>query len=693
MRSFVLFLLACFLLFTPLSGSDPKDYADSLENALPNTQGEERFTTFHRLAETYQRIDLEQSWSYSDSAIATAKFLNRDDLMARAFNTQGKLQHMKGQYLMASISFSTALNHASKGSDQKLIMLLTNALGISYLMAGEFDKAFEHFSTVEKYFRETGRNAQVSSTLLNIGSLYKMRGDLGMAKDVLQEALDFAEKTEHQELTLKCLSALGKVHESAAEYDEAMRCQVKALAIGQERGYPTLIISCKNSIGQLYQVQKEYTRAKVYYQEALDLAKEAGIPQMVQYLTFSMGKLAMVEGNHWEALELLEQAELLAEKLDSEGAILECAAELAILHERMGNYQKALQYTERAYSLRFERAEKLHSEKMAEMVSAYDIEKKNRELDEMKREQILSQYKTIGVSMFAGFAFLALLALFIRYRERQKSFALLGKQHEQIQEQNEMLQTQNHEIEEKSRLIAEKSKEIREQNERLSVVNMELKHFARAASHDLREPLRAIRSYMNLLGTRYEGDFDHTAKEFLSMASAGAVRMEDLLNDLYQHAQVGRSREDLKPVNMDQVVKDVLHDLSVSIKETGATIVSEPLPVINGYQTELRMLLQNLISNGIKFTQPGSQPKVLVRGGEEGGDWFIEVSDQGIGIPEAYQEKIFGIFERLHSREEFPGSGIGLATCQKVANHHGGSISVDSKAGFGTTFRVRIPKS
>ncbi|MEL7343147.1 MAG: ATP-binding protein, partial [Bacteroidota bacterium] len=156
------------------------------------------------------------------------------------------------------------------------------------------------------------------------------------------------------------------------------------------------------------------------------------------------------------------------------------------------------------------------------------------------------------------------------------------------------------------------------------------------------------------------------------MASAGAVRMEDLLNDLYQHAQVGRSREDFKTVEMDRVVKDVLHDLSVSIKETGAKVVTEPLPVIKGYQTELRMLLQNLISNGIKFTQPGTQPKVLVRGGEENGHWFIEVADQGIGIPEAYQEKIFGIFERLHSRDEFPGSGIGLATCQKVVNHHGG---------------------
>lgn len=693
MRSLVLSFVACFLLFIQSSGADPKEYADSLESILPGTSGKERFSTFHRLAETYQRIDLDQSWAYSDSALATAKFLGRDDLMARALNTQGKLQHIKGQYLMASISFSSALTYASKGTDRKLMMLLTNALGISYLMAGEFDKAFEHFSTVERYFRELGSNAQVASTLLNIGSLYKMRGDLGMARGVLTEALEFAETTEHQELTLKCLSALGKVYESIGEFDEAMRSQVRALAIGQERGYPTLIISCKISIGQLYQAQKEYVRAQAYYQEALDLAEQSGISQMVQYLTFSMGKLSKEEGHLWEALALLERAEILAEKLDSEGALLESITQLADLHKEMGNYQKALQYTDRGYGLRFERSEKLHSEKMAEMFSAYELEKTNRELEDLRQEQILSRYNTIGISMFAGFAFLALLALYIRYRERQKSFSILGRQHEKIQLQNRLLQEQNHEIEEKSRLITEKSKEIEMQNERLSLVNMELKHFARAASHDLREPLRAIRSYMNLLGTKYEESFDNRAKEFLSMASAGAVRMEDLLNDLYQHAQVGRSQEDLKEVQLNQVVKDVLHDLSVSIRETNAKIVTESLPTVMGYRTELRMMLQNLVSNAIKFTTQGSQPKVMVIGGEDDRNWYIEVSDQGIGIPEPYQQQIFGIFERLHSREEFAGSGIGLATVDKVVKHHGGTISLDSKAGFGTTFKISLPKS
>ncbi len=693
MRFSVLLFASSLLLFANLHAQSPQAYADSLERVIPTLEGQQRFQVFHRLAETYQRIDYEKAKAYCDSAKSLAEFLGRPDLLAQSLNTQGKLQHMKGQYLLASISFSSALTNASKGSDQKLIMLLNNALGISYLMAGEFDKSFEHFSTVERYFRQEGLQPQVASTLLNIGSLYKMRGDIGMAKKVLTETLEISKSIGHQELQLKCLSALGKVCESNRDFDEAMKYQIRALAIGEEREYPGLIISCKNNIGQLYQQQEEYSQAKMYYQEALTIAREKNMLQMMQSLSLSLGKLARVQENHWEALTYLEEAESLAERMGSDSFILETATELGELYQKLGNYQKAFLYSNRAASLRFERQEKMNSDRMQELLAAYDAEQKEKELLQLRKQRLDEQYKTIGVSALAGFALLALLGLYVRYRERQKSFSILNEQHRKIQHQNRILQQQFSEIEDKNSQLAGKTQEIKTQNRQLQMVNMELKHFARAASHDLREPLRAIRSYMNLLGTRYEQDFDHKAKEFLSMASAGAVRMEDLLNDLYQHAQVGRSKEDLRKVSIEKLVKEVLSDLHVSISEKDALVAFENLPEVMGFQTELRMLLQNLVSNAVKFTPDGSPPKVLITGREDASNWYLEVKDHGIGIPEEYHDKIFAIFERLHSRDEFAGSGIGLATCQKVVQHHGGEISVESKPGFGTTFTVSLPKS
>lgn len=693
MRFFVLLFAAPLLFSASLFAQSPQAFADSLQQIAPTLTGEDQFQAYHKLAETYQRIDYEKAMSFCDSAKSIAEALERPDLLARSLNTQGKLQHMKGQYLLASISFSSALANASQGSDQKLIMLLNNALGISYLMAGEFDKAFEHFSTVEKYFRQEGLQAQVASTLLNIGSLYKMRGDIGMAKKVLSEALEISNSTNHQELQLKCLSALGKVCEGNAEYSEAMKYQLRALAIGEEREYPGLIISCKNNIGQLYQQQEEYSLAKLYYQEALEIARGKNMLQMMQSLSLSLGKLARVQEDYWEALAYLEESEALAERMEHDAAILESVSELAGLYEKLGNYQKALTYANRSSDLRFERVQKMNTERMQEFMAAYAAEQKERELLELKKESLIEKYKIIGVSTLAGFALLALLALFLRYRERQKSFGILNEQHRKIQHQNRILQQQYSEIEDKNNQLAGKSQEIKKQNRQLQMMNIELKHFARAASHDLREPLRAIRSYMNLLGKRYEQDFDHKAKEFLSMASAGAVRMEDLLNDLYQHAQVGRSMEDFREVSMNSLADEVMADLHVSISEKEALVVYEDLPNVKGFKTELRMLLQNLVSNAIKFTPEGTKPKVLIIGREDEHNWYLEVKDHGIGISEEYHDKIFGIFERLHSRDEFSGSGIGLATCQKVVQHHGGEITVDSKLGFGTTFKVKLPKS
>ncbi len=690
-----LFFLSCLIViacFLPLSASNPQEYADSLERQIGTASGDSLLYLYHRLAETYQRIDIDQAVIYGDSAFQMAQGLGRGDLLAMTLNTQGKLHHMKGRYILATRNFKAALGYAEKGSDMKLRMLITNALGISFLMAGEYAQAIEYFSEVEEHFRNIGQKAQLASTLLNIGSLYKLWGKNEDAARVLSEALELAEERKHQELTLKCLSALGKVYESAGKVEEAMKYQQQALRIGEERQYPGLIISTKNSLGQLFQQQGDYHQARLYFQEALEVAREANIALLVQSLTLSLGRLELELNNHWKALDLFLDAELQAEKLQNDGGVLEVSRELASLYEEMGNYQKALLYQKRFQNLQLERNEKLNSERMQELMVAFDAERQARMFEELRRSKLIGQYRTIGISVLAGFAMLAFIFLYLRYRERQRSYTVLNEQHREIQRQNQLLQKQYQEIEEKNQQLALKSYEIKSQNRELKMVNTELTHFARAASHDLREPLRAIRSYMNLLGTRYQSNFDNKAREFLSMASAGAVRMEDLLNDLYQHARVGRTKESFSVVNLRTLAQEVVSDLHVTIKEKNALVNFEHLPVVYGIRTELRMLIQNLLSNALKFTQPDTPPRVVIRGKEDQHHVYIEVQDHGIGIPAEYHEKIFSIFERLNPREDYEGSGIGLATCQKVIEHHEGGISVTSSPGFGTTFLVRLPK-
>jgi PAS domain S-box-containing protein len=222
--------------------------------------------------------------------------------------------------------------------------------------------------------------------------------------------------------------------------------------------------------------------------------------------------------------------------------------------------------------------------------------------------------------------------------------------------------------------------------------NRELEQFTYIASHDLQEPLRMVGSYTQLLQRRYADRLDDDAKEFLRYAQEGATRMRDLIDDLLTYSRLGTRKETLQRVSVESVIALVLANLRESIAEAHAEVTHGPMPEVEGDPTQLAQLFQNLIGNAIKF-RGATPPHIAVRAERVGPDWRFSVKDDGIGIPPEYQERIFVIFQRLHSREEYPGTGIGLAVVRKVVERHGGRIWVESSGqpGQGTTFFFTIP--
>jgi PAS domain S-box-containing protein len=221
--------------------------------------------------------------------------------------------------------------------------------------------------------------------------------------------------------------------------------------------------------------------------------------------------------------------------------------------------------------------------------------------------------------------------------------------------------------------------------------NAELEQFAYVASHDLQEPLRMVASYTQLLGQRYTGKLGVDADEFIGFAVDGARRMQELINDLLTYSRVGTRALQLEPVDTAQVVDQVMSDLAAAIDDSHASVTRLSLPVIRGDAVQIRQLFQNLIANGIKFHRPDETPHVHISATRGDGVWTYSVSDNGIGIEPQYLERIFVLFQRLHSRAEYPGTGIGLAICKKIVERHGGQISVDSAPRRGTTFRLTLP--
>ena len=232
--------------------------------------------------------------------------------------------------------------------------------------------------------------------------------------------------------------------------------------------------------------------------------------------------------------------------------------------------------------------------------------------------------------------------------------------------------------------------QLRELNSELIRSNAELQQFAYVASHDLQEPLRMVASYTQLLAKRYTGKLDSDADEFIAYAVDGATRMQRLINDLLAYSRVTSQGKTFEEVDCDLLLDGVLSTLHLTIEENHAVITHDVLPKVTADGGQLGQLLQNLVSNAIKF-HGADPPRVHVSAERRNHEWLFSVRDNGIGLDPQFADRIFVIFQRLHNREEYPGTGIGLALCKKIVERHGGKIWVESQVGRGATFYFTIP--
>lgn len=223
--------------------------------------------------------------------------------------------------------------------------------------------------------------------------------------------------------------------------------------------------------------------------------------------------------------------------------------------------------------------------------------------------------------------------------------------------------------------------------------NAELAQFAYVVSHDLRQPLRTVSSFLTLIERRLGDKLEGELKEFIDFAVDGAQRMDRLIVDLLNYSRVGRQGAPFETVDLGTVLAEAMANLGVVIVESQADItVPEQLPQIQGSRSELVRLFQNLLGNAIKYVAPGTRPQIVMECGEQGEEWLVSVRDNGIGIPEDSLERVFGLFQRLNPPEHTEGTGIGLAVCRKIVDHHRGRIWVESRLGQGSTFFVVLPK-
>ncbi|MDD4888610.1 MAG: ATP-binding protein [Phycisphaerae bacterium] len=234
--------------------------------------------------------------------------------------------------------------------------------------------------------------------------------------------------------------------------------------------------------------------------------------------------------------------------------------------------------------------------------------------------------------------------------------------------------------------------ELRRMVAELERSNRDLEQFAYVASHDLQEPLRQVKGFAQLLSDRYGPSLDEKATEYLRFIADGTARMSSLVSDLLSYSRVGAQERKRTAVDMNGAIEGAMANLQAAVADANATVTHDDLPRVTGDSTQMSQLFQNLVGNAIKFRRDGVPPRIHVAAQADGHECTFRVSDNGIGIDPAHFDRVFLIFQRLHGRGQFPGTGIGLAICKKIVEQHGGRIWVESSPGQGSTFCFSLPK-
>ena len=661
--------------------------ADSLLNIL---EQEKLINTTDQLYDLYQQLGkaygasgeekYDLAISYYEEAYQVAKSQGDNEKLYNSLFGLGESNQRRNAYQDALKNYYKIIElDLEKEKEVRKAKSYTQISSI-YQALGNYDKAYENQMAALLIFEVNKDEFGIANSNYNLGSIFFYQNQYKEALKHYEAAKIICDKLNKEIVIYSCLAALGSVHEKLGNYEKSLEYNQSSLQLAKKLNYKTGIAYSRGNIAISFLNQKDFLHAEQNLIEAITLKIELGDKYGSIGSSIDLSRVYLEWGKPSQAIPVLEKALRFSEEVESKTRQTDVYKNLALVYDQLNKPLKAYEYTKKYVEFKDLLLNEKTLEEMGQSKRRYEVEKQEHEIEILKKEnELLGKNEKIQQLQFFLFAVLSLAFLVFAWWYRNK-----------LKYQNKVNQL----LEEKNQLLNLKNEEIDIKNKQLEHSNEDLKQFAYVASHDLKEPLRMIHSYTNLLQRRYDSLFDESGKEFMFYITDAVTRMQTLLDDLLDFSRAGTQPAPDDFISTEDVMVIVEANLRHRLETLNAKLVvrNENLPKVKAHRTMMIQLLQNLVSNGVKF-KGARDPEVIVNCIQEENRFVFSVADNGIGISEENLEKVFEMFRRLHTRDEYEGTGIGLATCKRIVTTWGGDLWVESVEGEGSTFFFSVPAS
>ncbi|MEM7372313.1 MAG: tetratricopeptide repeat protein [Bacteroidota bacterium] len=608
--------------------------------------------------------EMEEAKQYLNDAILQFEILHDKGQKANTLNNLGMYWQMIGNNREALAHFEASAAIREVLGNEKWIGNSCNNLGVMHYFMGNYEEALQSHLRALKIWKRIGDQKEITSSFLNLGAVYMVMEDYDQALAYFMDGLRSAEHLENLRGMADAYANIGDVHLKRKDFPEALRYYQQALHYREILTDKTGIREALGLIGEVYSAQSNHHEAVNYYLRSLHISQAIGdkTGSVSQYN--HLGQALIEQGKSDEALSYLFDGEKAAMELQLKPELARAYRLISKAYVVKKDYPLAFQYQQKYMETKDQIFSEESTQKMMEMKIQYESEVQKNEIDLLKKDKAIFELQRDRWVFISLMLLLFGVSAFIFYRY--------------------IVQTRT------SMTLANQKREIAIKNQELQISNRDLEQFAHVVSHDLKQPMRTIASFIGLIERRYRPMLDREGEVFIDYVLGGVERMNSVLSDLLTYSQIG-TKDNQEAVDLNQLGKLAIQNLAHMVEEHDAKITLGPLPTIFGDRSGLLRLFQNLIGNGIKFHRE-APPEIILRAEEYSDHYLLIVEDNGIGIKKEYQHKIFDVFHRLHSPEEYPGTGIGLSICQKVVKQHKGELWVKSIPGKGSKFFFTLPK-